>query len=238
MSETSAPKEPLPLFRIGEVLTEPDAAASPLWHAKRTIAQWALEYLCKGSENLGRAGPVCPWTRPAIDLDTFWLCSMPQSDAHDPTLNCNVASLAERFATLVPQSGPKTQFKTIVVVLPNLTHGSDVELIHQALKPHFLRNGLMLGEFHATCTKHGLHAHQFLPLRSPLPLLVVREMIEFDIFFLAENIDFAELYLKRHGTRGLRFIHRILQGGTQVALEDTPMGNLKCLHERYELPSS
>jgi hypothetical protein len=162
-------------------------------------------------------------------MDTFWLCGFAESDPRDPSLRAKLTSLADLFFTLEPLSGPKTQFKTIVAVLPALLQGSDVELLHQALKPHFLRHGLMLGEFHASCVKHGIRSREFFPLRSPLPLLVVREMVEFDILFLAESLEFAALYLNRFGSRGLQSIQRVLERRSTVMLDDRLLSNLQHL---------
>lgn len=69
----------------------------------------------------------------------------------------------------------------------------------------------MLGEFYPTCDKPGLRSKSYRPLRSPVPLLVVRQMIEPDIEFLLDKDEFAEAYLRVHRRRGLERLTRILE---------------------------
>ena len=59
----------------------------------------------------------------------------------------------------------------------------------QALKPEFVRSGLMLGEFHADNRQPGLHNEEFHPLRSPVPMLVMRQMVPSDFAFLSRAED-------------------------------------------------
>ena len=69
----------------------------------------------------------------------------------------------------------------------------------------------MLGEFYSTCKKPGLRNPGFRPLTSPIPLLVVREMVDFDIVFLADSQAYVNAYLKRHGAAGLETLERTLK---------------------------
>jgi hypothetical protein len=47
----------------------------------------------------------------------------------------------------------------------------------------------MLGEFHALTQTPGLRNSDFRPLRSPIPLLAIRHMVESDIDFLTQPSD-------------------------------------------------
>jgi hypothetical protein len=52
------------------------------------------------------------------------------------------------------------------------------------LKPNFVEEGLMLGEFHLRNNATGLHNEHFFPLRTPYPCLAIRHMVPSDIVFL------------------------------------------------------
>ncbi len=68
----------------------------------------------------------------------------------------------------------------------------------------------MLGEFFNLCSKGGLRNPNFKPLRSPVPLLVVREMLEFDIAFLSESKEHVSEYIRKYGEKGFIAIEKML----------------------------
>ena len=61
-------------------------------------------------------------------------------------------------------------------------------------KPFYVRQGLMLGEFHNRNNSPGLRNKNFYPLRTPLPCLAIRHMVPTDIAFL--DVDSYELDLR------------------------------------------
>ena len=71
--------------------------------------------------------------------------------------------------------------------------------IHQRMNPFFLEKGLMFGEFFANNKKPGLRNADFHTLQSPLPLLVIRDMLPMDIVFLAEKPEFSQMYKLKFG---------------------------------------
>ena len=58
----------------------------------------------------------------------------------------------------------------------------------------------MLGEFHNRTESPGLHNPNFRPLRSPIPLLAIRYMVEVDLPFLvmADDLGLRIRYLKAY----------------------------------------
>jgi len=195
--------------------------------ALQTVAHWAREYLCNPHPDLGRAGDVCPWCRPSIDLRLFWLCTI--RGASDAGTWCDppVLELIDAFHACAPGEGDSTQFKTILAIFPDLRDCGEIATVHARLKPSFLDSGLMLGEFFADCDKPGVRNRAFRPLRAPLPLLVVREMLEVDIVFLADRPEFVTAYLRKHRDRGRQAISRLLKHAAGVGFSDGEISNLK-----------
>ena len=62
-----------------------------------------------------------------------------------------------------------------------------IDAVQARLKPQFVADGLMLGQFHALNNEPGLHNQEFRPLRSPIPLLAIRFMVDSDLPFLTES---------------------------------------------------
>ena len=62
--------------------SEVDAANNPDCALAASVA-WIRRFLAKPHPELGRSGPVCPFTPLALELDTIWLIEVPES-APDP----------------------------------------------------------------------------------------------------------------------------------------------------------
>ena len=100
-------------------------------------------------------------------------------------------------------------YKAIILIFPELPLEDAPEMIddlQKRLKPKFVSEGLMLGEFHLNNNAPGLHNEEFYPLRTPFPSLAIRYMVPSDIVFLNPlEIDTSirknmiETFLKKFG---------------------------------------
>jgi hypothetical protein len=88
---------------------------------------------------------------------------------------------------------------TILVVLPGFdrTDSSSLDALQSRLKDAFVRDGLMVGQFHPHCTKSGLWNEDFRPLKAPIPLLAIRRMVASDLPFLLDSPSHLSAYLNR-----------------------------------------
>jgi diguanylate cyclase (GGDEF)-like protein len=113
-----------------------------------------------------------------------------------------------------PTTGRDAQLKTIVVLFTGLPPDevpSIINGLHVRLKPHFVREGLMLGEFFSKCEKEGLRNPKFRPLRSETPLIVIRSMVPTDIAFLADDATFVRAYLRKFQANGVDEVFSLLE---------------------------
>ena len=113
-----------------------------------------------------------------------------------------------------PASGRDAQLKTIVVLFTGLPPDqvpSIINGLHVRLKPHFVSDGLMLGEFFSTCEKEGLRNPKFRPLRSETPLIVIRTMVQTDIAFLTDDSAFVRAYLRKFQADGVNEVFSLLE---------------------------
>jgi hypothetical protein len=175
--------------------------------ACRTISHWAESYLCKGHSELGREGPVCPFTAPSLSKELFWLTVEDGADLSGPESAEKVKRYLEWFLELEPTSGPESILKTILIIYPGISHelaASKLESVQKMLKPQFVKRGIMIGQFYAGCPETGLWNDSFRPLESPIPLLAIRYMVPSDFPFLHGNRGNSEMllaYLDKFGTR-------------------------------------
>jgi hypothetical protein len=199
----SATKPPLYLLVPSDVRSGalPETAAG-YQGALEEVMRWADEYLCRRHPELGRGGPVCPYTRPSLDRDLLWLTVYPGANPPLDELSAAVDGYGRWFTRLPPASGHDAQYKAILILLPDLAaeRAPDViDVVHAALKPGFVAGGLMLGQFYPGCERPGLWNPEFRPLSSTVPLLTIRHMVPPDAGFLNDEARFLAAYLARFG---------------------------------------
>ncbi|KAB8332533.1 DUF1415 family protein [Scytonema tolypothrichoides VB-61278] len=170
------------------------------------IMQWVQSFLAKPHPDLGRSGPVCPFVPYAIKSNTIRFAVIHAKNMEPQQLEEMVLCYRDTFLELEPRDRESAINKTILLIFPELDREETSKLIdgiQQKLKPLFVELGLMIGEFHKHNECPGLHNENFRPLRSPIPMLAIRFMVESDLPFLinADDIDsrikFLEAYIQR-----------------------------------------
>lgn len=191
------------LMRFSEVESAQDPDSS-----LTRIARWTREYLARPHPQLGRKGAVCPFVPLSLTMDSIWLAEVAQPDARFETIAEIITEYRELFLTTEPTKGVDALQKAFMIVFPRL--GADgaalVDKVQYALKKYFVEMGLMLGEFHSANEGEGLRNPDFRPLRSPVPMLAIRHMVESDLPFMTresyppkERASFMRSYLARVG---------------------------------------
>jgi hypothetical protein len=173
-----------------------------------TIA-WVRKFLARPHPDLGRAGPVCPFTPMALELDTIWMAEVEDSTPDPQRIQDVIEECRKIFLETEPRDGPMAINKVIMVVFSGLGPEAAVwiDAMQAKLKPNFVDVGLMLGEFHSRNDTPGLRNPEFRPLRSPIPMLVIRHMVESDLPFMKREEDvpsvriaYLRSYLRQLGT--------------------------------------
>jgi hypothetical protein len=165
----------------------------------RQIATWAVEFLNAPNPQLGRRGPVCPYTKPSMDSDCF-LLAWAGGELDAQSIESTVDRYRRWHLELLSQlEESRRHLLTILVVLPGIdrTDPAPLDAIQARLKDAFVREGLMVGQFHPLCAQGGLHNKEFRPLRAPIPLLAIRRMVASDLPFLLNSRRHFSAYLNR-----------------------------------------
>ena len=167
--------------------------------AVTTIADWVRDYLCRPHSDLGREGTVCPFVPSAVTNRTLWIAPERIGDKTELEAVSLLATYKDLFFQLEPKEGDSSLLKTILVVFPDLTEerAQTVDRIQQALKDSYVRDGLMIGEFHKRNNAPGIHNPEFRPLQSPVPMLAIRYMVIGDWRFLIKSPEWVHEWVHR-----------------------------------------
>lgn len=190
----------------------------------RQIATWADEFLNVPNQQLGRRGRVCPYTRLSIDSNCFLLAWA--GGEHDiQSIESTVDRYRQWFMELLGEREPARQhLLTILVVLPGLDRADPgpLDALQGRLKDAFVRDGLMVGQFHPLCEQGGLWNDDFRPLRAPIPLLAIRRMVASDLPFLLGSASHLSAYLDRFAPGIPSHVRRLLAARiTRTTDQDT-----------------
>ena len=174
------------------------------------ITEWAKNFLARPHPDLGRPGPVCPFVPHALKSNSIRLAAIRAKNLESSQVEEIVLGYRNIFLEIEPQERESAINKVVLLVFPDV-HLDDtdklIDGVQKKLKPLFVKTGLMLGEFHNRTESPGLHNPKFRPLRSPIPILAIRYLVESDLPFLVctDNlglrIGYLEAYLQ-HFDRG------------------------------------
>lgn len=176
---------------------EDDASAvlAPPVHV-RVMREWVRDYLAQPHDDLGRAGPVCPFARPALERHSLWTATIRGEAPPQSQVVAVMHDVLARFREL-PSSGPDSLLNAALIAFPDVVDYTLIDRVQQDLKSDFVHEGLMVGQFYPGCREPGLWNRDFRPLESPVPLIAIRYMVSNDFPFLSSNPDWIETYLRR-----------------------------------------
>jgi hypothetical protein len=195
------PKYPGRYLISSEELRTESAQGCPRGQAAfKQIRNWVAEFLCRPHADLGRSGPVCPFTAPSMRKQLFWMTAYRGTEISIEEATEVLLNYRDWFMELPPKTQPEANLKTILILFPEMSAEQApgvVDVIQRELKPLFVEEGLMLGQFHQNCPEGGLWNPDFRPLQAPLPLLAIRHMVASDKPFLTHNETLMSSYRRQ-----------------------------------------
>jgi hypothetical protein len=163
--------------------------------AVETIIEWIKQDIAKPNRELGRPGAVCPFVPPALQSHCIWISVVDDDISDADQMKGLLSACLSAYDQHDAHIGASSGLRTFIVVFPRLTRpdrGTLIDEVHGMIKPVVVERGLMLGEFYPESTSAGVHNPTFLPLRSPMPLFVLRQMVPADLVFLNKKSDRPE----------------------------------------------
>ena len=174
---------------------------------------WVETYLMRGNPDLGRGGAVCPYTRQAARLNAVRLgVDLSGPDQEEAAF----ARLRAGFAALdaIPVAPAMAHFRTVIIGFPNCAGPEGIAMLQRIQaghKYHALSRNRMIGLMHDGSEARGLWNPDFRPLRAPLPVLAIRQMVEHDAPFALRHPLLLLPYLARFRMAGMKRLYAHLR---------------------------
>jgi Domain of unknown function (DUF6875) len=171
--------------------------------ALHAIADWIGTFVVRPHEDLGRAGPVCPFVPGALERKTLWLAPQQIADGGVPHVVELLNGYKSLFLDAEPTDGDDVQYKVIVVVFPDLSadraQGVFDEVLQQLAVRSYAEDGIVFGPFYEGNEATAIYNSSFRPFQSPVPFLFVRQGVVSDWKFFLDNEDLLNLWARRFG---------------------------------------
>jgi hypothetical protein len=183
--------------------------------ALQAVADWIRSFVVRPHEDLGRAGPVCPFVPESLERRVLWLAPEHVADRgpHDVVELMN--GYKSLFLRTQPTEGDDAMYKVIVVVFTDLpadrAQGVFEEVQRQLAVPSYAEDGVIFGPFYEGNEATAIYNSSFRPFQSPVPFLFVRHGVVSDWKFFLDDEEWLGLWARRFGVSGVRALARELR---------------------------
>jgi hypothetical protein len=194
-----------PLSRVavrdfGGALAPPSAAALI------GVAQWMRAYLTNAHPEFDRLGDVCPFADKAARADVFRIAV---SEARASDLLTIRRQMLDAFAAFdaIPYPRGMANFRSVIVAFPHCADAEGIAglaAVRKSLRQLSFAKARMVGVFHQSAEAPCLWSAAFRPLRSPIPLMAIRALVENDAAFVMRHPLLAPAYLRSFPLAGGR----------------------------------
>lgn len=184
------------------------------------VISWLESVIMKPNPGLGRAGAVCPGVHASLEQNLTKFATIRTKTATAEEAVCKCAALIDAFYALFPNQD-EWSLSSLIILFPDIGRDQGADFIdggHRRLRKIFIKNGLMLGEFHPRSTVPGVYNPAFRSMRAPVPLFAVRAISEHDYKFLLRPEFPAEERLECLVAQ-LNFLGGKLESRTKAVIE-------------------
>lgn len=166
------------------------------------------EYVSKflTSPHPSREGSVCPFIHKSLSSKTTYFREVDEVSEEEIDKVINQALTFHKEIN-------SNKIGSVILLFPLETKVQKVNDTQRRNKVAAVDMGLMIGSLHPENNSQSIHNENFFPLRSPSPIIVIRDMVYTDLNFLksdvpkkSHRIKFLSAYLKKFGERNVKMI--------------------------------
>ncbi len=169
---------------------------SPQSFDKKTLSDWTIQsyeqilpyveqFLC--AKHPFRDGSICPFVPNALRADRIFFVegfgkSIDDISRAEELIMESISLLEDRKARL-------GGFCSVIILFEHNFEVSRLLEIHRDNRMSCITRGLMIGALYPTSQAPSLHNALYFPLRTPVPTLVLRDMVPNDLIFVDPSVE-------------------------------------------------
>ena len=174
--------------------------------ALRATAEWIKDYVIKPHQDLGRAGPVCPFVPRSLERRVLWLAPEHVGDRDAPGVAEVISNYRRLLLDTQRDDDEDVAHEVIVVVFPDLSADRAQVVFDDVLQrlavPQYAESGIVFGPFYAGHQGTAIYNSSFHPFRSPVPFMFLRHGVVGDWKFFLDNAELFDAWALRFGEAG------------------------------------
>lgn len=171
--------------------------------ALRAVADWTKSFVIQPHRDLGRPGPVCPFTPLAIEQKALWLAAERSAGRNRSEVIELITGYQQLLLANPPLDGDAAGNKSIVVVFTDLPATQAKDFLGGALEQtaisSYVKDGLVMGPFYEGNDGTAIYNPNFRPFTSPVPFLLMRRAVISDWKFFLNDENWLRLWARRYG---------------------------------------
>ena len=148
--------------------------------AYQAVLPYVRDFLC--APHPYRKGAVCPFVPRAIKHDHMYFTYF--SHFSDQQIRRSLIKAREFCLNTKKEPGQSAIFGSLIILFPADFSIDELLALHFKYKPLFVEKGLMLGAMYPSNQAKSLHNDEYFPLRTPIPTLVIRDIVADDLLFM------------------------------------------------------
>lgn len=142
------------------------------------VLPYVKDFLC--APHPFREGAVCPFVPAALKNDRIFFAACSEDDTSLGHAN----HIEHCIKFYLSSKAHNKNFGALIILFPREYDVGKLLELHLQNKEQCVRHSLMLGALYCTSQAPSLHNEGYFPLRTPTPVLVIRDMVASDLMFL------------------------------------------------------
>ena len=175
--------------------------------ALHAVADWIRDFILEPNDELGRAGPVCPFMPTSVERQRMWLAPEHIGDGGAARVIELMGDYKRRLLDAGPPDGGGSEYDVITVVFTDLpadrAQGLFDEVLGEIAVPSYVADGIVFGPFFQGNRATAIYNDGFRPFQSPVPFIFVRHGVVSDWKFFVDKQDWLTLWARRFGEQGV-----------------------------------
>ncbi len=185
----------------------------------KEVLPYVQQFLC--ADHPFREGKVCPFVHAALKKRRIFFTAI----AEDATMQDCTRLITECVEFYISSRKDNDDFGAIIILFPKQFDIEKLLELQFNNKEYCVQHALMLGALYPTSQAPSLHNENWYPLRTPTPVLVIRDIVPNDLVFLdshrynlRKRLVFLETFIDIFHNKKGKFTQKMVREGNELCM--------------------
>lgn len=166
--------------------------------AYKKLIPYVSIFLCSAHPYRENNTPMCPFVPQALKNDKIYFTYFNSEQISD-----SITFIKKSIHFYLNSKSSVRSFGAVIIIFPENYDIETLLKIQDANKVQCVNSSLMLGALYSSSNAYSLHNSEYYPLRTPTPILVLRDMVVNDLVFLDQD--------RHHIRKKIKFLNSFIK---------------------------